>query len=327
MRVAVIAAILMVSVAIGSPLEAAAQPEPAPMPAPPPPPDPPAPREVAVPRSEAPPARQTAREPESQPSGRASRADEGSRARDAQPPAEQEARPRGAVRREGEAGRARGATDEQQRARGAERRGAARAEGERGRNRQAADGQQGEGAERRGAVRRPPAARPTDGSQATRDRAVPRGSVPPRQTDRVLVYPNLYRYYDRYYNPWGYGGFGLGYFYYSPWGWDPSYSGGSPYGYGYGYPGYTYSGQGYSSSRFDTGSVKLKVKPRDAEVYVDGYFAGHVDDFDGILQALKLASGAYRIEVRKPGYETLHFDVRVQADRSITFRGQLQAIP
>jgi len=69
------------------------------------------------------------------------------------------------------------------------------------------------------------------------------------------------------------------------------------------------------------------VQPRDAEVYVDGYFAGQVDEFDGVFQALRLDSGAYRIEVRKPGYETLQFDVRVQPGRTITFKGELKATP
>jgi hypothetical protein len=106
------------------------------------------------------------------------------------------------------------------------------------------------------------------------------------------VYPNYYPYYspyyNRYYDPWGYGAFGLGYFYYSPWGWSPGYSG----YYGYGAP--RYSAYGYDD---ELGRVKLKVKPRDAEVYVDGYFAGHVDDFDGTFQSLKLDSGGYRIEI------------------------------
>jgi len=138
----------------------------------------------------------------------------------------------------------------------------------------------------------------------------------------VFVYPDYYRYYNRYYDPWGYGGFGLGYFYYSPWGWDPYYSGyGTGYGSGYGY------GPRYGAYGYDLGSVKLKVRPRDAEVFVDGYFAGHVDDFDGILQSLKLDAGAYRIEVRKPGYQPLQFDVRVQPDRTITFRGELKPLP
>ena len=56
------------------------------------------------------------------------------------------------------------------------------------------------------------------------------------------------------------------------------------------------------------------MTPRDAEVFVDGYYAGTVDDFDGVFQALKLDSGGYKIEIRKPGFETLHFDVRVQPE-------------
>lgn len=126
----------------------------------------------------------------------------------------------------------------------------------------------------------------------------------------IRDYPyRYYRHYARYYDPWGFGAFGLGYFYYSPWAWGPVH-----------YPvPYSYYGVGT-----DIGRVRLKVQPRDAEVWVDGYYAGTVDDFDGVFQALKLDSGPYRIEVRKPGYETLTFDVRVQPDRTITFRGKMQ---
>jgi len=198
-----------------------------------------------------------------------------------------------------------------------------------------------DGGQRRGAVRRPPsgASSPrgdgggsvTRGSGSgdsrvrddndewqTRDRAVPRGSVPSPPRQRVYVYPDYYWNYNRYYDPWGYGGFGLGYFYYSPWGWNPYYS--SPQ-YAYGYGG-TYAAYGY-----DVGSVKLKVKPRDAEVYVDNYFAGYVDDFDGIFQSLKVETGGHRIEIRKPGFETLQFDVHVQPERSVTFRGDMRPQP
>jgi PEGA domain len=161
--------------------------------------------------------------------------------------------------------------------------------------------------ERRGAVRRPP----SDGV-STGDRAVVRRDGPP--PTRTSRYPHRYypRYY-RYYDPWGYGSFGLGYFYYSPWAWGP-------YG-AYGYPGYS---AGYS---YDVGRVRLKVQPRDAEVWVDGYYAGTVDDFDGVFQSLRLDSGGYRIEVRKPGFETLTFDVRVQPDRTVTFRGKMRPLP
>ena len=34
-----------------------------------------------------------------------------------------------------------------------------------------------------------------------------------------------------------------------------------------------------------TGALRLKIKPRDAQVYVDGYYAGQIDEFDGIFRA------------------------------------------
>jgi hypothetical protein len=180
-----------------------------------------------------------------------------------------------------------------------------------------------QGAQRRGASRRPPAGDNSGSGAQSRDRAVPRTTARRPEPDRVYVYPDRWNYNRYYYDPFYDNGFGLGYLYYSPWGWTPSFYG-SPYGYGYGggYPGGRYAARGY-----DIGTVKLKVDQRDAEVFVDGYFAGHVDDFDGFLQALKLDSGAYRIEIRKPGFETLHFDVRVQPDRNITFRGHMRPTP
>ena len=146
--------------------------------------------------------------------------------------------------------------------------------------------------------------------------AAPRGSVPPATGGGGGIYiPGggycCYGYYD----PWGYGyGSGYGYVggyyggYYDPW-----------YG---GYP--TSSQSSYTSS--DEGSLKLKIKPREAEVYVDGYYVGIVDDFDGIFQRLHLDSGPHRIEVRAPGYETLDFDVRITPEHTTTYTGELKRV-
>ena len=73
--------------------------------------------------------------------------------------------------------------------------------------------------------------------------------------------------------------------------------------------------------------MRFKVNLKDAEVYVDGYYAGIVDDFDGLWQQLRLDDGGYHIEVRKPGMDTLTFDVRVQPGRTITYRGEMTATP
>lgn len=161
-----------------------------------------------------------------------------------------------------------------------------------------------------------------DGSTGIRDRAVPRTRPPyADRNDVYYIYPRYF--YNRYYDPWGYGGWGPGFAYFTPWGYGPGYYGGYGFGYGYGYGG----GYGAYGRYDDVGTVKIKVKPRDAEVYVDNYFAGYVDDFDGVFQALKVEAGGHRIEVRKPGFETLQFDVHVQPERNVTFRGDMKPTP
>ena len=167
-----------------------------------------------------------------------------------------------------------------------------------------------------GAVER--GGRPRDGNPQT-GQAVPRESRPvpayppsPRGGRNAYIAPPVYNYYyyPRQYYPYGYGAFGLGYFYYDPYTWYPP----SSYGYGYGYD------RGY----YDVGEVRLRVAPRSADVYVNGYYAGRVDDYDGTFQALKLESGAYHIQIVAPGYTPLDFDVRINPGQTITYRGDLR---
>lgn len=56
----------------------------------------------------------------------------------------------------------------------------------------------------------------------------------------------------------------------------------------------------------DRAQVRMMVTPREAAVYVDGYYAGVVDDFDGVLQSLPLSPGAHDISVYLEGYQTAH---------------------
>jgi hypothetical protein len=126
-------------------------------------------------------------------------------------------------------------------------------------------------------------------------------------------------YYPGYY-PWGYGGLGFGVYY----GWnDPWFYGswyGSPY-YGGGYYGGSYYGGGY------IGAVRLKVKPSQAEVLVDGYYVGVVDEFDNPFQQLQLESGPHRIEVRHDGYEPAMFEVRIVPGKTTTYKAELKRQP
>ena len=74
-----------------------------------------------------------------------------------------------------------------------------------------------------------------------------------------------------------------------------------------------------------TGILRLELEPVDRvmQLYVDGYFVGTPDDYD---RELRLEAGAHTIELRAPEYETLTFDVRILADRAITYRGGLQRL-
>jgi hypothetical protein len=83
-------------------------------------------------------------------------------------------------------------------------------------------------------------------------------------------------------------------------------------GAGYWGPNYQYPWR-YSTYRYDpyyfglgaTSAVRLKVTPRDAAVFVDGYEAGAVDDFDGIFQRLRLRPGPHELTIYLDGYRTV----------------------
>lgn len=73
----------------------------------------------------------------------------------------------------------------------------------------------------------------------------------------------------------------------------------------------------------DTGFLRLEVEPAALlQIYVDGVFVGTPADHRGELE---LRAGGHRIEIRAPGYESLTFDVRVEAARGITYRGDLRS--
>lgn len=115
--------------------------------------------------------------------------------------------------------------------------------------------------------------------------------------------------------------YSFGFFAWDPFWWGATYPAYPAYPAYPSYPGYpTYA----PSAGFFYGGVRLKVKPSEAEVYVDGYFAGQVDDYDGAFQKLKLATGAHHIQIQSPGYDPLDFDVNIQVDQTITYRGELQ---
>jgi hypothetical protein len=90
--------------------------------------------------------------------------------------------------------------------------------------------------------------------------------------------------------------------------------------YGYGRPGApVVVGPGSS----DYGGVTLEISPNDAEVFVDGQYAGLVQDFDGTQRPLTLTAGSHHLDVRAPGCEPLAMDVNVNPGEVLPYRGDL----
>jgi hypothetical protein len=161
---------------------------------------------------------------------------------------------------------------------------------------------------------------PRDGRQPVPDRG---GRDRDRDRTVIVTRPPVYNYYyPRRYYPYGYGGFGLGYFYYDPYRWSLGYP-----TYGGAFYGDVWRSGRYYGSFYDIGELRLRVTPRHAQVFVDGYYAGEVDDYDGVLQSMKMETGPYHIELRAPGYETLEFDVRILPGQKINYRGDLRRLP
>jgi hypothetical protein len=166
-------------------------------------------------------------------------------------------------------------------------------------------------------------------------RAAPRvgGSrvIVPRGGSRVIAGGPLRSYYYPYYYGFRPGlsiGLGFGYpYYYGAYGY-PYYGGYYGYSYGgyyptgypaYGYDGYVVPRGGYAAY----GGIRIQGAPRNAEVYVDGAYAGIVDDYDGVFQRLDLEPGSHEIEIRGAG-RPLTYDVNVTPGQTVTLHANVR---
>ena len=106
-------------------------------------------------------------------------------------------------------------------------------------------------------------------------------------------------------------------FYYDPFFYDPWYGFG---GWGPYYPPY------YRRFVPADASVKLEVKPSEAEVFVDGYYAGVVDDFDGVFQRLHVAPGEHELELYLQGYRTVKQKLYLAADKTFKVKYTMEKL-
>ncbi len=120
------------------------------------------------------------------------------------------------------------------------------------------------------------------------------------------------RYYYPYYSAWPYWG---GYYGYPAFYYGGFY--GAPYPYARAYYGY--------SDRAPS-AVRLEVKPVEAEVYVDGYLAGIVDEFDGFFQRLNLTPGAHEIVIYLDGHRSIREKLYLSPGGSYKLRRAMEPL-
>jgi hypothetical protein len=112
-------------------------------------------------------------------------------------------------------------------------------------------------------------------------------------------------------------GFYGGYYGFYPWfSWGPY----SPYWYPWFYPPYPY---GYGYPYYPQSSVRIEVMPREAKVFVDGYFAGTVDDYDGTFQRLHVTPGKHDILIYLEGYHSLKQSFYLSPDSTYKVKGEM----
>jgi hypothetical protein len=75
-----------------------------------------------------------------------------------------------------------------------------------------------------------------------------------------------------------------------------------------------------------SGGLRLETEPGIAQVYVDGFYVGVVDDFGISGRALDVEAGPHRVELRAAGYATLAFSVSITPNQTVRFRGDLQPL-
>ena len=75
-----------------------------------------------------------------------------------------------------------------------------------------------------------------------------------------------------------------------------------------------------------TGRVRVLATSKRADVYLDGFFAGFVDDFDGALQGLPATPGDHAITLYSEGYRTITRHILVTSHATVKVRLQMDRL-
>lgn len=76
-------------------------------------------------------------------------------------------------------------------------------------------------------------------------------------------------------------------------------------------------------ARSATGELKISVTPVRAAVFVDGQFAGHADEFDGVGKAMLLTPGQHHVRIALPGYLPFETAVDLRPRQKLKIKTEL----
>jgi PEGA domain len=72
-----------------------------------------------------------------------------------------------------------------------------------------------------------------------------------------------------------------------------------------------------------TATLKLKIKPGRAAVFLDEKYVGHASQFGGRFRSMKISPGKHKIRVELPGYRTFVTEVDLLADQETEVKTEL----
>jgi hypothetical protein len=72
-----------------------------------------------------------------------------------------------------------------------------------------------------------------------------------------------------------------------------------------------------------TSTLKLKVWPDRAAVFLDDRFVGHAGEFGGAFRSMQISPGKHRIKVELPGYRTFETEINLLAGQKSELKTDL----
>ncbi len=74
-------------------------------------------------------------------------------------------------------------------------------------------------------------------------------------------------------------------------------------------------------------TLRLKVTPQKTQVYVDGYYSGIAEDFEGHSDRLPVSAGEHEIVLYLKGYRTVRQSLNLRPGRDYTVEQKMEKLP